>query len=167
MALLQDSTKFPALAKQAIHVTSKENPSGILAFWGSTLTPSSPASTDSTAPLTGASPTSWVPPGSSGHYLEGSAWCLCGPVLSLWHSQYFPFFLCVFRSSHLLGGPYAFANRRTKDPRPQLGILVSTLCFWASVSTASVPCAGLRAPCFSYHIRERLAWESHPVLHIC
>lgn len=150
MALLQDATKFPALVKQAIHLTSKENPFGIQAFWGSTLAPSSPASTDSIAPLTGASPTSWVPPGSSGHDLEGSAWCLCDPVLSLWHSQHFPFFLCVFHSSHFLGGPYAFANRRTKDPRPRLCILASTLCFWASASTAGVSRAGLRALCFSW-----------------
>ena len=97
----------------------------------------------------GAFLTSWVPPGSSGHYLECSAWCLCDPVLSLWPSQYLSFSLCVFHSNHLLGGPYAFANRKTKDPRAQLCILITKLCFWVSVSTASAPCAGLRALCLS------------------
>lgn len=139
---------FQALEKQDIYVTSKENPMRISAFWESTLTHSSLASTDSIASLIRASPTSWVPLGSSSHYLECSAWCLSDSVLSRWLPQYFPFFQCIFHPSRLLGGPCAPA-KKTKDPRSQLCILISKLCFWVSTSKLRVSRSSCRALCLS------------------
>lgn len=135
--------------KQVIHVTSKWSLGGILAFWWSTLTPLSSTSTHWTASLIGVSLTFWLPPGSSGYYLECSAWCLCDPTVSLWPLQYFPSFWCVFHFSNILGGPYVLTNRTTNNHRPQLWILRRKLCFWASVSTVGVSCAGIGAPCLS------------------
>lgn len=165
MALLQDSTKFQAVVKQDIHVTSKENPMRILAFGESALIHSSLASTDSIASLIGASPTSWVPLGSSSHYLECSSWCLSDSVLRRWPSQYFPFFQCIFHPSCLLGGPCTPAKRRTKDPGSQLCILISKLCFWASTSKVRVP-ACLSCVSLSMPTTTKSASLGNPV-HVC